>query len=172
MGEQVFLQALEPERDAEALHAIFGDAESCRYLPRPATSGVDETRQLLTEWLAEEPGGDWSLFTQPNGPSLGRISMIARGRGVFEAACAVAPDARGRGLAVMGLAAALTHVFEEKGARRVFADIDPENLPSVRTFEKLGFRREGLLRETYETHIGVRDTLLMAIIASDPRPWR
>ncbi len=172
MAEPVCLRALDVDRDAEALHGVFGDAESCRYLPRPATASVDETRGLLAAWAAPPPGADWSLATEPNGESVGRITMIAHDPGVFEAACTVVPAARGRGLAAKALSLALTHVFEEKSARRVFADIDPDNAASIRTFERLGFAREGLLRQTYETHIGVRDTLLMAITASDPRPWR
>ena len=84
----------------------------------------------------------------------------------------IAPAARGRNLAARGLAQGIDFVFDKKGARRIFADIDPENTASIRVFEKLGFLREGVLRAEWETHIGVRDSLIMGLTAFDPRPWR
>ena len=166
------LRVLDLERDAEALHAIFGDPESCRYLSQPATASVSETRALLERWNEGCEDTSWSVCDARDGDCLGRITMIPRDDRVFEAACTIVPAARGRGAAIAGLAQALDFVFGERKARRVFADIDPDNAASLRTFEKLGFQREGYLRATYDTHIGVRDTVLLAIIDSDPRPWR
>ena len=72
----------------------------------------------------------------------------------------IAPAARGRNLAARALAPAIDTVFDVKGARRIFADVDPDNAASIRTFEKLGFRHEGVLRANWETHIGVRDSVI------------
>lgn len=58
------------------------------------------------------------------------------------------------------------------GPWRIFADVDPDNLASIRTFEQLGFRHEGVLRGNWETHIGVRDSVILGLLRSDPRPWR
>lgn len=84
----------------------------------------------------------------------------------------IAPAARGKNLAARALAQAIDVVFDRKGARRIFADCDPDNIASIRTFEKLGFRREGLLRGTWDTHIGVRDSVILGLLKNDPRPWR
>jgi RimJ/RimL family protein N-acetyltransferase len=51
----------------------------------------------------------------------------------------------------------------------VFADTDPENAPSIALLERLGFRREGLLRGEWETHIGVRDSLILGLLRDE---WR
>ena len=37
------LRPLDPDRDGEALHAIFGDEESCVYMTEPAYKSVAET---------------------------------------------------------------------------------------------------------------------------------
>ena len=39
-----------------------------------------------------------------------------------------------------------------------------DNTACIRTFERLGFTLEGRLRATWKTHIGIRDSLIFAMI--------
>lgn len=168
----VILRALDPIRDGPALHAIWGDEESCRYMMGPAFKTVAETVAALQRWTEGFADTSWALTDGADGEALGRIALFTKGRDIWEAACMIAPAARGRGLAARGLAQAIDTVFETKGARRIFADIDPDNAASIRTFERLGFHREGVLRAEWETHIGVRDSIIMGLTKFDQRPWR
>lgn len=166
------LRPLNPDCDGPALHAIFGDEACCWYLPHPAYKSVDETIAALKKWTKGFEDTSWAVVEEENGEALGRVALFTQGRGVWEAACMIVPAARGRNLAVLALQQSIDFVFDEKGARRIFADIDPDNKASMRVFEKLGFQREGLLRGEWETHIGVRDTVIMGLLSTDPRPWR
>ena len=166
------LRLLDPDRDAESLHAIFSDEESCRYMADPALNSVAETRALLQRWAVGTETTSWALVEDQEGPALGRVTLIPRGSRVWEAGIMLTPAARGKGLAIRGLSEALDHIFEAHDARRIYADIDPDNTPSIRLFEKLGFQREALLRAAWETHIGVRDSVIMGLVNTDPRPWR
>ncbi len=168
----MFLRPLDPDRDGEALHAIFGDEESSVYMAGPAYKTVAETIDNLKNWTKGAEDTSWSVIDRDDGPSLGRISLFTKGRDIWEAACMIVPAARGRNLAAQALAQAIDFVFDVKGARRIFADVDPDNTPSIRTFEKLGFRHEGVLRGNWETHIGVRDSVILGLLRDDPRPWR
>ncbi|MEQ1932071.1 MAG: GNAT family protein [Parvularculaceae bacterium] len=154
------------------MHAIWGDEESCRYMQAPAFRTVEETIAALSRWNEGFEDTSWAVADRKDGEALGRIALFTRGRDVWEAACMIAPAARGRNLAARGLAQGIDFVFDKKGARRIFADIDPENTASIRVFEKLGFRREGVLRAEWETHIGVRDSLIMGLTKFDARSWR
>lgn len=161
------LRPTDPDRDGPALHAIFGDEASCRYLPRPAFTTVAETIRQLRAWVGPENPHDYVVVEAPDGPAVGRVALIPRGEGVFEAAVMVCPQATGRGLATAALSELVAVGFRE-GARRIFADIDPDNAACLRTFEKVGFQREGRLRATWVTHIGVRDSVIMSRLATDP----
>lgn len=166
------LRPIDPVRDGPALHAVFGDEESCRYLARPAFASVAETVEQLRRWNEGAADTSWAVVESARGPALGRVSLFTSGRDIWEIACMIVPAARGRNLAARALAEAIEDVFARKAARRIFADCDPDNAPSIRTFEKLGFRREALLRGTWETHIGVRDSVIFGLLKDDPRPWR
>jgi RimJ/RimL family protein N-acetyltransferase len=47
------------------------------------------------------------------------------------------------------LQALVTHAFGRMGLRRLEAEVDPRNGPSLRLLERLGFVREGVLRQRW-----------------------
>ena len=61
----------------------------------------------------------------------------------------------------------LDQLLVAEGQRRVFADTDPDNRFSIGLLQKLGFQLEGHLRAEWETHIGVRDTLLFGLLRDE-----
>lgn len=168
----MFLRPLAPVADGAALHTIFGDPDCCTWLPEPAFANIDATIAKLREWTEGFEATSWVICETPDGPALGRIALYnAEGdKDVWEAACMVTPAARGRNYAARGLHAAIRYVFENTTARRIFADIDPDNQASIRTFEKLGFTREGVLRGEWQTHIGIRDSVIFGLLRTDPQP--
>ncbi|MFF1635438.1 GNAT family N-acetyltransferase [Leifsonia sp. NPDC058248] len=58
------------------------------------------------------------------------------------------PAVHGRGYATEAAEAVLKVCFENLGAHRVFAQLDPRNEASARLCERLGMQKEALLRET------------------------
>lgn len=168
----MFLRLLNIDRDAEAMHAIFGDPQSCAYLPEPATKTVAETKALLEKYDKGHERFSWVIIEEDESDALGRVKLMPHDESVFEAAVMIRPEAQGKGLASIAVSKALDFIFDQHAARRVFADIDPDNVASIKLFERLGFQHEGRLRATYETHLGVRDTALMSLIDTDPKIWR
>ena len=57
--------------------------------------------------------------------------------------------------------------FQDLGLHRLQAFIHPDNAPSLKLIEKLGFRREGLLRENLRVGDEWRDDLLYARLSTD-----
>jgi ribosomal-protein-alanine N-acetyltransferase len=76
-------------------------------------------------------------------------------------------EAAGRGMASLAVALVCDHAFGEVGLHRVQADIRPENGPSRRLVERLGFQQEGLLRRYLDIDGDWRDHLSYALLAED-----
>jgi RimJ/RimL family protein N-acetyltransferase len=100
--------------------------------------------------------------------ALGTVSIMPRKPGVFEIGYIFARAAWGQGVAHESVACVIDHIFASMRARRIYADTDPDNSGSIALLERLGFVREGYLREEWETHIGVRDTALYGLLK---REW-
>ena len=80
----------------------------------------------------------------------------------------LAPGQRGRGLAIRG-ARMLLDALLAAGVHRVAAVVDPRNAPSLRLFERLGFRREGHALASYydEVYDEWADEVSLAMLRSD-----
>jgi ribosomal-protein-alanine N-acetyltransferase len=73
----------------------------------------------------------------------------------------------GRGMTSLAVALVCDHAFSAVGLHRVQADIRPQNGPSQRLVERLGFQREGLLRRYLDIDGDWRDHYSYALLAED-----
>lgn len=73
----------------------------------------------------------------------------------------------GQGYMHEALTCLLNYGFHEMNLNRVEADIDPRNNNSARTLERLGFVKEGFLRERWIVDGIVSDTALYGLLRSD-----
>ncbi|MEM7711306.1 MAG: GNAT family protein [Pseudomonadota bacterium] len=168
----ITLRPINPAEDAEALHAIFGSEVACRYLPDAAFKTLAETEAKLSEWLSLAPDTDWAITADDDEKAIGRVTIFEKDGGVWEVGIMTCPSVQGRGIAGAALREAVDRLDRSHRPRRIEADIDPDNTPSLKLFERHGFRTEGILRKRWKTHIGERDTVLLSLIDTDPRPWR
>lgn len=166
------LRRTDPKRDAIRLHEVMGDEASCRYLSHPPFETVAGTQAQLEAWVGLAPDHDWAITSSGDDAAIGRVTIYEKENGLFEIGIIICPDARGKGVALNACQKAIDAVDKSDQPRRIMADIDPENLASLRLFERLGFHREGVLRANWQTHIGVRDSVIMSLVAADLRPWR
>ena len=84
-----------------------------------------------------------------------------------EVGYALCVPAWGKGYANEAVTALLDWGFEHLDLNRVEADIDPRNTPSARTLERLGFVREGHLRERWIVAGEVSDSWLYGLLRSE-----
>lgn len=125
------------------------------YLRHPrATCFADEQLNSLEDALdsiharnARPDGSEVAVCLRSNDAIIGNLFSQAEehdNHGVgwhFNAACT------GKGYATEAATAYLDFLFGVKGARRIHAYVEENNLPSQKLCERLGMRREGLLRE-------------------------
>ncbi|MBY8822717.1 GNAT family N-acetyltransferase [Sphingomonas colocasiae] len=155
------------ESDADALHDVLSDDETMRFWSSPPHVSIDQTRDYVVGNAAQDEWLTWAITE--GGPALGWVVLGEHRPGIRELGYILHRDRWGSGYAGEAVAAVVNHGFSAMGLRRIFADCDPENTGSVRLLERLGFRLEGHLRGEWETHIGVRDSLIFGLLASE---WR
>ena len=167
-GERLSFRPLRVE-DAEALHEAFADAELMRYWSSAPHATMAETAAYLTPAPGGKPWRGWSMALKGSDLAIGVLFSTETKPRVYEIGFLLARRWWGRGHAREAVGLLLDLLFRDEGARRVWADVDPENAPSNRLLESLGFRREGLLRGEWETHIGVRDSVIWGLLRDE---WR
>jgi len=129
---------------------------------------LQETRAYIAVNASSAEWPTWAI-TLGDDIAVGWVVFSERRAGVREIGYILRADHGHRGIAREAVTAVLDHGFNTLGVRRVYADTDPENIRSIRLVEALGFTLEGRLRSEWETHIGVRDSLIWGLLAEE---WR
>jgi aminoglycoside 6'-N-acetyltransferase len=79
------------------------------------------------------------------------------------------PALHGRGLGTEALRRVVRHLIDDRGHHRITIDPAVDNAAAIRTYEKVGFRRVGVMRQ-YERDVGGKgwhDGLLMDLLADE-----
>jgi RimJ/RimL family protein N-acetyltransferase len=153
--------------DAPALYEAYRDPRVMRFWSSAPHASVDETVDYVTPH-ANDQWRQWVIVETATQAPIGTLAAGERRRRVMEIGYLLAASATGRGYAREAVSALIELLFAE-GARRVFADTDPDNARSIALLTELGFQREGLLRAEWETHIGVRDSVIWGLLRDE---WR
>jgi len=159
------------DADVKVLFAIFGDPEVTRYwgfavLPDLAAADAllaDVHRGFragtLFQWGVEAAGG----------PLVGTCTLagLDRANRRAELGFALGRAHWGRGYMASALPAVLEFAFTKLGLGRLVADTDPRNVASIRALERLGFRREGVLREHYLIQGEPQDAVVYGLLRTE-----
>lgn len=143
------LRSLAPT-DADALHRIYGDAETMRFIGRSGTPTPDPAATARSlEWLMRHEAlhgfGMWALDERGGESLVGIAGLLwVEGHGPeVEAAYLIRRDRWGRGYATEALAEVLRIGHGALGLPRIIALAYPENVASRRVMEKVGMRGDG-----------------------------
>jgi RimJ/RimL family protein N-acetyltransferase len=144
-----------------------------RYWSSPPWSSPSQAENLIERDLRELAAGEHlrlGIFLSRRGPLVGTCSLFN-----FNEPCRRAEIGYGiarthwrRGYMFEAASALIAWAFDELGLNRLEADVDPRNIGSSRSLEKLGFTREGLLRERWIVGTEVSDSALYGLLA---REW-
>lgn len=156
--------------DAASLHGAFADTELMTWWSSAPDADLAATERRVVANADSEAYPTWAI-TEAEGDdvALGWVVLIPRRDGVREIGYILRRDAWGKGYAQEAAAAAIAYGFGTLGLRRIYADTDPDNARSNRLLDTLGFTQEGRLRAEWETHIGIRDSLIWGLLAEE---WR
>ena len=163
---RLLLRPIEPS-DAEALFPSFSDPQLMTYWSSGPHSHVDQSRKYIATGPEWPDGRGWAVTFRDKVNAIGRVVAIHKRDHVSEIGYLFSRKTWGTGVAIEAVTALITHLFQAEKHRKLIADVDPDNAPSIGLLERLGFQQEGYLRAEWETHIGVRDSLLFGLLASD-----
>ncbi|OYW23447.1 MULTISPECIES: GNAT family N-acetyltransferase [unclassified Sphingomonas] len=166
-SERVRLRPLVVD-DAEALFSVYGDPTAMMWWTHAAHESVEQTREQLARNDLARDWRSWAITRHGDDRAIGTAAAHEERQGrVIEIGYSLAPAYWGTGLAREAVTALIDYLFTVEGHRRIFADTDPDNSASNGLLTRLGFTLEGRLRGEWETHIGVRDSLIWGLLRDE-----
>lgn len=167
-GPAVLVRELRPD-DFAAIRIYAEDDEVHRYLIWQRDDPED-TRAFIAraaETALADPRTDHQLAIEHGGEMIGGIRLGIVQPWFASIGYVLRRDHWGRGLVTEAAGLVVGFGFRTLGLHRIFAQCDVENVGSYRVMEKIGMRREGLLRENLKIAGRYRDSYIYAILEQE-----
>jgi len=165
---RVRLRALS-DQDIDALFTIFSNPEVMRYwsftplIDRDAAGALlNSTREgFERRWLMK-----WGVALRDSDEVIGTVTLINLDFTHLRAEIGYALGRAfwGKGYIQEALRLLIEYAFQQLELHRIEADVDPRNAASIRTLERLGFKREGFLRERWQVGGEIQDALFYGLL--------
>lgn len=158
--------------DAPALFAIFANKEAARYLSMPAWDDISKAEESIKRDEREHQTGDslrFGVTLNATGELIGvcqifKVHALSRRA---ECGYTIAQEHWQQGYAFEVMRGFIDYCFDTLKLNRLEADIDPANAASARLLQKLGFSKEGVLRERWIVAGVVSDSWLYGLLAAE-----
>lgn len=157
------------ETDIDALFMLFSNPQVMRYWSRgPMTNrqeAIDYANTMIEDFTKRE-ALRWIIADLESDQLIGTCTLYEINPQHARAGMgyALMPECWGKGLAQEAASLAISYGFLELGLHRIEADTEPNNLRSNKVLERLGFQREGLLRERFAHPDGIQDSLIFGLL--------
>jgi RimJ/RimL family protein N-acetyltransferase len=161
-------------RDAEEVYALYADRAAVRFAYAPPMNELEDARRVIDETIALAQARSLFHFGVAD-RELDRIIGHAtlfnwdQAQRRAEIGYSIRRDLWGQGFGSEAVTTLIAFGFERLDLRRIEADADPRNAASIRLLEKLGFVREGYLRERWEIDGEIQDAVYFGLLR---REWR
>ena len=158
------------EADVDALYRIFSDPQVMRYWSTPPLADRNAAVLLLNEIhenFRSQTALKWGIALRSDDTLIGTATLFNFENHRAEIGYGLARSHWGNGYMHEALQALIVYAFQELGLHRIEADVDPRNSASIRTVERLGFEREGYLRERWQVNGEIQDALFFGLLRTD-----
>jgi RimJ/RimL family protein N-acetyltransferase len=160
------------EEDLPSLLEMNADDCVTRYLPYESWRGMEDAREWLGRAVARLAAGEaWQfvIVQRASGDVIGSCLLfhfdLPNGRA--ELGYLLGREHWGAGYMAEAAAALIEFAFGTVGLRRLEAEIDPRNEASARLLERVGFVKEGHLRQRWDSKGEISDSGLYGLLRSD-----
>jgi RimJ/RimL family protein N-acetyltransferase len=166
--ERLSLRPLEAG-DAPSIHLMMSDVEVMAFWDSPVVDDPAATEEIIGRQLdemARDKARYWAMELGSSGAVLGLcdLSEIDRRHNRADVGFMVARRYWGAGYTYEAMHAVIGHAAQALRLRRLQARTHLGNARSMRLLDRLGFRREGLLRGYVERDGERRDCVLYGLL--------
>ena len=173
LGEETYELRKPEHKDASQLYVFKNDAEVSSKL---GGHSQGMTTQEINNWIDfhnQRPDeAFWVITLKPEDLCIGHVAFYKIDYRVGSAEYGILigdKNSWGKGLGTQITASVITYGFNELKLHRIYLEVLESNIRAVRLYEKLGFVREGLLRDAQFRNGQYLNIVCMGLLS---REWR
>jgi RimJ/RimL family protein N-acetyltransferase len=162
-GKTVNLRVMEKE-DLPLIQVWVNDLSFIGEYLRLTQETVGELEKEYEQTISN--GGKWFFIEKKDGAKIGYVAHYMARR-QHEIGYGVIPKERGNGYCTEAATIIVDYLFLARDIVRIQADADLKNMASRKVLEKVGFKKEGVLRKLYFEQGEWRDSVLYSILREE-----
>lgn len=161
------------DSDAEILFTIYGNTNAMQFFGSDPITKIEEAQKLVEvfrSWRSlPNPGVRWGIEHSKDKKLIGTCGLFKWNRNWKSCTIGyeLAPEYWGKGLMNEALPLIIQWGLKEMQLNRIEAQIHPQNKPSIKLIERLGFKNEGLMHEAGFSFGKHHDLCMFSILKGD-----
>jgi len=158
--------------DAESIFTMLSDPQSMKYWSDQPIKDLAAAVKVLNKDLESDAQGNsmcWAITFNGQDKMIGKciLFQFSQPHRRAEIGYILNREYWRQGLMHQALEAVIDFAFNTLKLHRIEADVDTENAGSLRLLEKLGFIREGLLKERWFVYDEWQDSVVLGLLKQD-----
>ncbi|MFD6510537.1 GNAT family N-acetyltransferase [Bacillus sp. NPDC060175] len=168
-SEKIYLRPLR-ELDASIILESTMDTEIRYMTGTKPTFSLEQIKTHIDNVNNDSSRYDFAICLQSNDEMIGELSILdideENKRAGFRISI-LSMSLTGKGYGTEAIKIVLSFVFEQLSLNRLQLEVFSHNLRGIRAYEKVGFAKEGTLRQSLFYNDKYSDEIIMAILKSD-----
>jgi ribosomal-protein-alanine N-acetyltransferase len=158
--------------DAQRFFELRSNPEVMKYMDREPFRSIHDAEEMLKDAIEayrKQAAVNWAITSKDDEKMMGYVCLLKWQKQHFraEVGYALLPDHQGKGIMSEAVAAVITYGFETLNLHRIEADVNPDNIASIKLLEKLNFQREAYFRENFFFNGKFLDSVIYGLLAQN-----
>ena len=167
--DRLLLRRIE-EHDVNEIFFIRSDKRVMEFIERHSAKSIDEAAQFIQnsdDLIKKNEAIQWGISLKNNAKLIGTICIwnISKENHRGEIGYVLMPGAQGKGIMQEALTEVIIYGFQVIKLHSIEANVNPENIPSIKLLERNNFKREGLFKENIFFDGKFFDTAIYSILS-------
>lgn len=159
-------------KSLDSYYEIMSNDEVTKYYGMDSLQSREDARKLLESMhltYENKRGIRWGIVLKENNEFIGTVGLnnLSLFSKRAEIGYELHPNYWGKGITTEAVKEVLRYSFEKLNLNRIGAVTYPENIPSYKLLEKIGFSKEGLLRGYIYQKEQSHDAFVFSILKSE-----
>lgn len=158
------------ENDMDFIFEMFSRDETNSFVADDPVNSMEEARELYETYIRPKPHlFRLGMFLKETGEPIGTIGLYGIKREDFRAVMGfdLLIEYWGWGYMTEAGTALLDHAFGNMNLNRIQASADADNIRSLATLERIGFRKEGVMRQKDYYKGAFHDDVVFSILKEE-----
>lgn len=170
-GQTIDLKPFVKE-DAIQFFNLRSNTDFVKYLGMDPYHSIEQAEALLAEGVKQfnaHKAINWKICLKDSQELIGYVGLWRFIPSDFrgEIGFGLSKKYRGKGIAQEAISLCCRYGLKQMNVHSIYANIDPQNVPSIKSLEKVGFQFEGVQRESFYYNGKFYDSYYMGLLLND-----